>query len=205
MPSVTSDNLHGGKLLTDYLVSLGHRKIAFYSGVDPSERATVSDRFAGYLFGLKKANISPDPRLIYTQIPMDKRVLPPLDMKDLMSVISNFLKAGATAIICEHDKRAYYIMDACKRLGIRIPEDISICGFDNSTWAHMDSNIQLTTIEQNWGKLGSEVARLAIEGLSDPIAEHSPIIVPVNLVQGTTTCPPSINDRIKDIIFDGGD
>ena len=122
-----------------------------------------------------------------------------------MSVISNFLKAGATAIICEHDKRAYYIMDACKRLGIRIPEDISICGFDNSTWAHIDSNIQLTTIEQNWGKLGSEVARLAIEGLSDPIAEHSPIIVPVNLVQGTTTCPPSINDRIKDVIFDGGD
>ena len=189
LPSVTSDNLGGERELVHHLTGLGHSRIAFLSGIPVTARETLGDRYSGYLLGLADAGLRPDPGLVFTGMTASARALPDSAPGSMASVLQAFRKKGATAIVCEHDEMAYYVLQCCRQLGIRVPEEFSVCGFDDNEWAVMLPNRRTTTIAQDWPAIGKAVAELLYSGMENPLSIHSPVVVPTHFVTGTTTGP----------------
>lgn len=189
LPSVTSDNLGGERALIRHLTSLGHRHIAFLSGIPISARETLGDRYSGYLLGLADAGIKLNPALVYTEMGPEARALPAEAAGSMASVIRALRENGATAIVCEHDEIAYYVLQSCRELRLRVPEDISVCGFDDNEWATMLPDRHTTTIAQDWAAIGRTVAELLYAGTENPMSVHSPVVIPTRFVQGNTTGP----------------
>lgn len=188
LSSVLSDNYTGGVMLTDYLISLGHTNIAFLSSAGASGLTSVCDRFGGYLHSIKNAGIKPKEENIFTN-------LSDLYVKEknteqytptIKETVKHLYDIGVTAIEAENDEVAFAVMLACKELSIKVPEEMSICGFDNSEWAHM-SDPGITTIKQNFHEIGRIVAEIFLESLKDSHAVPKRVILPVELIiQGST-------------------
>lgn len=191
IPSVTSDNLAGSMMLMKHLLELGHRKIAYLSGVSPAARLTISDRLAGYVLALSEAKVPIAPQFIYTDISEDARSAPLSSPGSLRAILRTLLHMGVTAVAAEHDGIAYDILLCCRDLGIDVPGQLSVCGFDNSEWATALSNstppLCITTIAQDQSQIGRKVAELLWEGLNQPIRQQNPIVVPVSFIPGNTT------------------
>ena len=79
-------------------------------------------------------------------------------------------------------------------MGLRVPEDISVCGFDNNEWAHAleqaEQPLTITTIAQDPTAMGREAARLLLENTGKPIHVASCVRLPVKLVVGSSTAAP---------------
>lgn len=191
LSSVTSDNYNGEKAMAEYLISLGHRNIGYLSGYMPEDRTTIRDRFGGYLAAIRQAGIALNPDLIITNLGLDYRIpensspfSTPLD-----KAVTHMKKAGATALLIENDELAFYTIMACEQLGIRVPEEMSVCGFDNSEFAHMTRN-GITTVSQDFIQIGKNIADILLESLSDKTMETKKIVVPTGLVIQGSTAPP---------------
>lgn len=191
IPSVTSDNLAGSMMLMRHLLELGHRKIAYLSGVFPTARLTISDRLAGYVLALSEAKIPITSQFIYTDISEDARAASLSCPSSLRAILNTLLRMGVTAIVAEHDGIAYDILLCCRDLGIDVPGQMSVCGFDNSEWATALSNstppMRITTVAQDQTQIGRKVAELLWEGINQPIRLHAPVVIPVSFVPGNTT------------------
>ena len=95
-----------------------------------------------------------------------------------------------TAVFASNDLGALAVLDVTDSLGLRIPRDISIVGFDNVTWAGL-TRIGLTTIAQPYeelARLGVEIVLTRIEGSTSP-PQH--VTVPAQLISRTSTSAPS--------------
>ena len=189
LASVSSDNLHGSLELMEHLLQLGHRRIAFLTGVGPEARATISDRYSGYLLALTSHGIHPDSELVCMDMDAERRALPAQDPRSLSAVLERFRSLGATAVVCEHDGFAYEVIGRCGELGIRVPADISICGFDRSEWVDLNRSLVITTAAQDYARIGRAVGEALYEGLESPMTIHEPIVIPMSLSTGTTTGP----------------
>lgn len=154
---VVIDNVKGAEMITEYLIGLGHRKIAFIGGTKDS--GTFSDRVLGYKNALKKNNIEIDENMIkicgYRKVDG-----------------SNALKAMAkeanlpTAIFAVNDLLALGIIDAAENISLSIPEDISLVGFDDIPYASLPK-IRLTTVSQPKDHIGREAIRILLEKIEN--------------------------------------
>jgi LacI family transcriptional regulator len=146
---LTLDNEYGGYLATRYLLKMGHTRIAYISG--PLSWHDASQRLAGHNRALAEAGIKPD-----------KRLLVEGDYHETAGAeaLGQLLDAGLafTAIACGNDQMAAGVMAAARDRGLRIPEDLSIVGFDNapiSRYLHP----KLSTIDYPIGEMGRMAAR----------------------------------------------
>jgi LacI family transcriptional regulator len=115
------DNLAGSILATEHLIALGHRKIAFISG--DAAHPDASERLRGYITALKNADIAFDPQLV---VPGDYQVASGIEATDqLLASRKKF-----TALFCANDQMAYGAALSLHRKGLKIPEDVSLIGFD---------------------------------------------------------------------------
>lgn len=191
VPSVTSDNVGGSIMLMEYLLTLGHKKIAYISGLNAVQRTTVGDRIAGYLAGNAHAGLQITPELICTDMTKDRWTAPRSDPKSLRAHIDFLMRCGVTAVFTENDALAYNVIMACHDMGIDVPGRLSVCGFDDSEWADVLANsdpfLHLTTVRQDQAAMGRAVAELLFSGLNEPIGIHKPVIIPTTLVIGDTT------------------
>lgn len=139
---VGTDSYEGIDLAVDHLHKLGHRKIAFFSG-SPNSMVT-SQRYEAYVnsMSLHKLEISKD------MIAFGYYVL-----ESAKFHIPDLLSSGATAIICGSDLMAVGAIQECVRRGFRVPEDVSITGFDDLPIAYQ-INPPLTTIRQDRINIG---------------------------------------------------
>lgn len=121
--SLTADNFTAGRVMTEYLIQLGHRRIGGIGG--PSKYSSLSDRLRGHQialiengisidFSLQPPPVSGNPRKGYVQ------------MQQLLS-----LPERPTAVFAVSDRAAFGAMDAIKDAGLRIPDDISVVGIDD--------------------------------------------------------------------------
>lgn len=189
--SVTSDNLGGSMQLVEHLSSLGHKRIAYLSGVGPEERRTVCDRVAGYVLGHEKAGLPLRSEFIITDMVESLRQGSTAgDPGPLGEKIKALIKQGVTAIMAEHDEMAFQILMVCKDLNISVPRDLSVCGFDDSEWAHMLPGA-ITTVRQDQEAIGKHVAELLLDRVGGAVKPAQNIVVPTRLIVGTTTgeCP----------------
>lgn len=152
---VLIDNFKGGYSATNYLISLGHRRIGCISG--PSLIRPSAQRVEGYLKALEEVDIQIDENIIRLG---DFRVEGgEKEMSFLMDVSD-----PPTAVFVCNDVMALGAMRAIQRKGKRVPEDVSIVGFDNIPVSRLVYP-QLTTISQPI----QEMAELAVELLIDKI------------------------------------
>lgn len=189
--SVMCDNVLGITQLMDHLVNLGHLRIAYVSGIGADDRSSICERIGGYVMSHDKAGISLNPELIITDMTDDTRNTPIDDtrMTPLKALLLRLSGQGVTAILAEHDQLAFEMIVACRELNIDVPNDLSICGFDDSEWAHLLQGTHITTVKQDMDACGREVAQILIDGQDSMLKSVRQIVLPTQLTVGTTTGP----------------
>lgn len=177
--NISCDNVMGSVMLTEHLLSYGHRKIAYLSRF--SDRvSSVRNRFIGYVDTLEASGLDIMPYFAK----LDIEGTGPLNYQMLKYVINTLYNEGYTAIMCENDEVAFYTHMCCDSLSIRVPEDLSITGFDNIEWA-VTGSAQITTVDQNFEQIGKEIAEL----ITSEAYEARQSKVSVKLVPRTSTGP----------------
>jgi LacI family transcriptional regulator len=172
LPTVDSDNLNGAVSATEYLIGLGHRRIAFLAGRADLESARLRER--GYRQALADADIAVDERLVriggYTA---ETATAPARELLEL--------DPRPTAIFAANDTTALETMAVARSLGLAVPRDVSVLGFDNVPESALGSP-PLTTVEQPIQQMGSEAVRLLIDLIADPQRPPARVVLPTRLV-----------------------
>lgn len=168
LATVVPDELQGGRLATETLLAVGHRRIAFING--PSSFPASAGRLAGYRAALEAAGIDFDPALVREGDWWQETGL--AHTTDLMS-----LPDPPTAIFCANDWMAMGAYDALRELGRAIPGDVSVIGFDNREEIAAHMRPQLTTVALPYYDMG----RWAIEHLVGAAGDNSEIVPQVTL------------------------
>ena len=182
-PSCLTDNILGAKLAVEYLIKLGHRKIAIVNG--PSDDETFVARFEGYKKTLAENKIEIKDNFIFNEarIAPDERIR---NMKKMLAA-----KDRPTAIFFTSDPHALYYIPEIQKMGFRIPEDMSIIGFDDLEASYY-MNPPLTTIKQPMFEVGRRAAQMLIDMKDDRRAFFSqkPILIAPELIVRKSCAPP---------------
>ena len=181
LPTVTVDDVEGGRLATAHLLELGHRRIAFAGDtLDGVHRASASTRrCVGYQRALGDAGLAVRPELVRLRPHGHEGAA---IMRDLLA-----LADPPTAVFAASDRQALAMVEAARALGARVPEDLSVVGFDDVELARYAG---LTTVAQPLGVSGTRGAELllaALEGEGVPELEEK---LPLELVVRDTTAAP---------------
>ena len=168
---VTTDNYDGAHKITSYLISKGHKKIAVvYSNLFSTERL----RFMGYKKALEDYRIPFDASLVVSHSG-------PFIDEHFVRYAHSLLKSkkNFTAIFAGHDRIALVFYSVAKELGISIPEDISIVGYDDLNYR----TISLTTIHQPIYEMGQESMKLILSRINNNKSEYRNIVLKSHLVE----------------------
>ena len=150
MNAVTFDHEYGGYIVAKHMLELGHRKIAFITGNQKLEGA--HSLYLGMLKALKEYGVTPDPRLVYEG---------DFKYETGIKAVSQFADAEYTAILASNDTMAYGAIQELRNRGKRVPEDISVSGFDDIA-ASSQYGLSLTTVHAPSYEMGVESARILI-------------------------------------------
>lgn len=175
---VVVDDYIGAFNAVSHLIETGCNRIAYYGSAMTLEIS--KNRFNGYKDALLKHGIQPDPELVRL---CDNRT-------DAESITPEMLNSSAppNGFFAVNDDTAIGILYTAKRMGFRVPEDISICGFTNGQRA-VACDPMLTTVEQRGTKVGEEAAEILIghvEGTIPPGKIERRIIRTRLIIRGTT-------------------
>jgi LacI family transcriptional regulator, galactose operon repressor len=179
--AVVSDNTGGGRAVAEAILNLGHRRIALIGG--PENTSTSRDRELGFTLQLRAADTPLDPRLRrtgqYSHISGYQWCL------DLLAT-----DPRPTAVFAANDVIAFGALDAARRLAIRVPEELSIVGFDDIDMAGWEA-FNLTTARQPLADMARTAARLLLERIaSEEPLEPRRRVFPVELVHRSTLAAP---------------
>ncbi|MHB1063319.1 MAG: LacI family DNA-binding transcriptional regulator [Georgenia sp.] len=179
-PSVASTNFAGGVQATTHLLDLGHRRIAFAGG--PRESLAASERFNGYCSALDTAGLTMDTNLVihgaFTYGGGLAMGLALLGRND-----------PPTGIVAGSDASALGIYQAARRLGVAIPADVSVVGFDDTS-AALSSAPPLTTVRQPIALFGRVALRMLVEMAHGQPPPSRDVRLSTRLVTRESTAPP---------------
>ncbi|MFI5710540.1 LacI family DNA-binding transcriptional regulator [Kribbella sp. NPDC051620] len=178
--SVAVDDVLGGEVALSHLIELGHRRVAFVGG--PNTIGQVTDRREGAQEALRKAG------------------LPPENLVDVLTgalTVAEGRGAGQrlaglpadrrpTAAFCANDLLALGLLQQCVSLGLRVPEDLAIVGYDDIEFAAAAA-VPLTSVRQPRQLLGRTAAELLLDESSNPDHEHQRVTFTPELVVRTST------------------
>jgi DNA-binding LacI/PurR family transcriptional regulator len=184
---VSGDDEAGAELATQHLVDLGHERIAYFA--DPIvEDAADHDRQAGYRHVMERASLQPT--VFHWDRPPSS--LPP-EARDRQ--VDGILHNRITAVFSSNDYGAIELLECADRLGIKVPDELSVVGFDDVVMASL-ARINLTTVRQPQ----PELARLAVGILAARVQgemQGAPLrkTVPLELVVRGSTAPRQSSRR----------
>ncbi len=170
---VEVDNVDGGRKATQYLIDLGHTRIAMISG--PVGWKSVSDRTLGYQQALERAGIAVDPELMI----QGESWLHRSGFEATQELIRR--KKPFTALFAQNDRMARGAINALHQSGLRVPEDVSIVGYDDIPEAEF-SDPPLTTIRQPMQEVGKAAASMLIKMIDDPNTPPQQVLFDTELV-----------------------
>ena len=156
--SVLSDNVLGMQRILDYIVSLGHREIAFIHGADS---LVTRNRLDSFYSTLKKLGVEAKPELIREGVYHD----PASSARITEELLT--LRNRPTCIIYPDDFSCVGGLNTIESKGLSVPEDISVVGYDGQRIAQVIEP-RLTTYKQNTEELGRMAARKLIEVIEQP-------------------------------------
>ncbi len=182
LPSIGAGNWGGGVAATQHLVDLGHRRIGAITG--PMHMLCCQARLAGYRAVLERAGIRFDPRLVGHG---DFTYPTALDVALTML----HLPDPPTAIFAANDVQALAVCAAAHRRGLRIPQDLSVVGFDDvpmSQWV----TPPLTTVRQPIAEIGAMAARSLLDHTGGTVdLPAGRVELATTLVVRDSTAPPA--------------
>lgn len=172
----------GVYLLTEYLVGIGHKNIAYITSFDYEP---LKDRFRGFIAAMKKHDLAVRREYI---IPLKRSLASVSDssapveagVKKLLA-----LENPPTAIMCSNDIIALHTTNVLKRLGA---EHISVTGFDNANYSSKNA-YSITTAEQDFYQIGRVAADMLLNLIHDPSQGLIRIKLPVKLIKRGSTAP----------------
>jgi LacI family transcriptional regulator len=172
LPTVDSENLKGAVSATEHLLALGHRRIGFLAGRPDLESSRLRER--GYREALATAGLPVTEDLV--QVGGYDAATATEPARQLLE-----LDPRPTAIFAANDVTALETIAVAGSLGLRVPDDLSVVGFDNVPESAL-GDPPLTTIEQPIQEMGREAVRLLLELIEDPAQPPGHVILPTRLV-----------------------
>ena len=182
-PAVGATNWQGAYHATEYLIGLGHKRIGFITG--SMDLGCAVDRLEGYRAALRTHHISGATDLVY-----EGAFFQPDGYAGASALLD--LTDPPTAIFASNDVMAMGAMDAIRNRGRRIPEDISVIGFDNIPQSAMVYP-PLTTVQQPLEKMGRAATQILLDILKDPDKDVGRIELPTELIVRNSTS--ALKDR----------
>ncbi|MBS1881470.1 MAG: LacI family DNA-binding transcriptional regulator [Actinobacteria bacterium] len=180
------DDVTGARMAVDHLLELRHRRIAYVSGTILAP-ATDAARIAGYRAALRSAKVDSGAGLLCN--------VGPRDDPERMGSVRELLQSPdrPTAFFAASDITAIEVMSEALELGLQVPDDLSIVGFDNMMLASVPM-ISLTTIAQPV----DELARLSIKAVMDGLngSPPKPTLLEPTLVVRRSSAPAPIDDTL---------
>lgn len=171
LPSVVPDEVQGGRVATELLLKKGHRRIGFINEIVPMP--ALFGRLEGYKQALAAYEVPFDPRLIRSGISRSTE-----GYRCALELLQ--LPDRPTALFCFNDSMAMGAYDAIKKLGLDIPDDVAVVGFDNQELIAAQLHPPLTTVELPHYEMG----RWAVQYLRNHTNG-----APLDPVQQTIPCP----------------
>lgn len=170
VPSVIVNNYKGGYDATKHLIDLGHTQIAHIRGPEPLISSRERER--GFLVALEEAGLEP--------FGIEQGIF---SITSGYQIARRWIESGQlpTAVFAADDFIAIGIMDAFKNEGIRIPQDVSVVGFDDQTYSE-EFHPSLTTVRQPVEKIGRQGVKMILKLIKEPskrnvIAEFDPELI----------------------------
>ena len=181
--SVVSDNVTAGEIAAEHLLGLGHRRVGLILG--PERTSVARDREVGVRRRFAADGVVLDPAL--RRAGRNSHESGYTSAQELLREPDR-----PTASVCGNDVIALGVLEAANRLGVSVPHDVSIIGFDDIPMAGW-SAFELTTVRQNIDQMGRLAARRLMERLHERYTTTTPHqdILPTSLVIRRTTAPPT--------------
>lgn len=179
---IVVDNVAGAKQAIEHLIELGHRRISYINDdpMNPFNGAPTRDRHEGYRQALREADIPYRPEY-YQQGTLNRS-----SARHLTQILLQ-LPEPPTAVFAYSDTQAIGVLEAANDMGVRVPEELSIVGYDDIEAAEF---VHLTTIRQALHESGVRGAQLLLEQMVEPFPEPKEILLATELVVRNTTAPP---------------
>jgi GntR family transcriptional regulator of arabinose operon len=169
---VMSDHFGGAVRVMQHLIELGHQRIGFVYWCDPA--ISLEHRKAGYAQALNEARIPYDSSLV-----CEVEGYPTVDLDSLRQFLTEH--ADLTAVFAANDQIALAVYQAARKIGVRIPHDLALVGFDNLDFTmHLD--VPLTTVEQSTFDIGRRAVETLLARIQDPSGPWQQVIIPTRLV-----------------------
>jgi LacI family transcriptional regulator len=170
--SIGGTNVEGAYDATRYLIELGHRRIGFITGA--LDLGSAVDRLAGYRSALAECGLPFDPALVWEGDFFRQQGV--AGAEELFS-----LPERPTAIFASNDEMAFGVMETARRYSLRIPEDLSLIGFDDIPQA-AETFPPLTTVRQPLEQMGRIAAETLLKLINDPQFVVERITMPTELI-----------------------
>ncbi|MGI4789311.1 MAG: substrate-binding domain-containing protein [Janthinobacterium lividum] len=188
--SVMAGDYQGSKEATRYLISLGHTRIGYLIA---GHSYLVESRLNGYRDALQEAGIEPSlhglrqmhPRPVHDS----KNEFIEQGRRSVRKWLSDdWHKYGYTALLAQNDNAAIGAIEAFRESGLRVPEDVSVIGFDgNETYDYFSP--RLTTVEVPLLEIGTAAVQMLIRKINGQSSALDNIVIPTSLRKGESTAP----------------
>jgi LacI family transcriptional regulator, repressor for deo operon, udp, cdd, tsx, nupC, and nupG len=177
LPSVTVDHIAASQQAVRHLAALGHTRIGL--AVGPRRYVPSIGLVEGYLGGLADAGLAADESLISETL---------YGIEGGHVAGARLLDRGATGIVCASDRMAYGVMRAAREADLRVPDDVSVTGFDD---AGPNAYVEppLTAIQQPYERMAAAIVRLLTEAIAAPSTPPSALRFRAELVVRSSTGP----------------
>ncbi|MGW4938796.1 LacI family DNA-binding transcriptional regulator [Streptomyces sp. NPDC004166] len=183
--TVSDDDLTGAALVVDHLADLGHRRIAHieHSETDPRRIAEMPNaiRAKGYRQAMRARGLEDEIDIVSTTYTQQGGYL---GAQQLLARPDR-----PTAIFAGADIVATGVLQAVSEAGLAVPDDISIAGYDNTSFAALGP-ISLTSVDQAGRHIGANAAKLLLERIADRTRPTAQVKLSPTLVARRTTAPP---------------
>ena len=179
-PHVLLDDFQGGYMITKYLTDHGHKNIV---GVFKADDMQGQSRHKGYVRALQEAEILYDPDKVVWFHTEDRKIHP---YEAIREMAGKTLRGRMDAVVCYNDQTAQLVIRALQEEGLRIPEDVSVTGYDNSSLANQQG-LRLTTIDHPQEKLGAMAAELLLSMIQNGEKEEGEsVLIQPMLIEGNS-------------------
>lgn len=174
---ISDDDSQGGYLLTQFLLKKGHKNIA---GIFKSDDIQGHNRYFGFLTAFRDASLPlPDSNVLWYTTEEKNQLLKHHDTALLQDFIKNRM-TGVTAVVCYNDEIAFSLVDLLLSSGIRVPRDVAVVSFDNSSYSEF-CTIKITSLAHGSKHIGRIAAEHLVGMLQGQKVES--VAVPWSLVE----------------------
>ncbi|MCZ8511528.1 GntR family transcriptional regulator [Paenibacillus filicis] len=193
---VFSANSRGAYEAISHLIQLGHTKVGFVS-TESKDTSSIEDRLAGYEQALADFKLPVEHRMRRTQFQLDQVNLMISEGRiddSVKSEIQSFIKQNPdmTAIFAVNSALGLSVIETASDMGIRVPEDLSVCFFDDYEFSTF-SRIAPTCVLQQEHLVGQEAVKLILSFIENPDQERRRVEIPTKLVIRKSTAPMGVH------------